>query len=198
MHKTSDNRETLNHPEIELWSAFLDGDEEALGNIFVRYYNRLFLYGMNLTESRSEVQDAIQELFLKLWRNRGSLKRAESVEYYLLHALRRMIFRQKNKNASIARLNRKYMEEHIPILVTIEEQTIQREKEKERQELFLRVYQNLSDREREVLYLRLQHGLTNREIASILDLSVQRVKNCIYEGIRNMREEISRLVTKKD
>src|SRR5690625_5523231 len=85
MHKTSDNRETLNHPEIELWSAFLDGDEEALGNIFVRYYNRLFLYGMNLTESRSEVQDAIQELFLKLWRNRGSLKRAESVEYYLLH-----------------------------------------------------------------------------------------------------------------
>src|SRR5690625_5369291 len=114
MHKTSDNRETLNHPEIELWSAFLDGDEEALGNIFVRYYNRLFLYGMNLTESRSEVQDAIQELFLKLWRNRGSLKRAESVEYYLLHALRRMIFRQKNKNASIARLNRKYMrsEEH--------------------------------------------------------------------------------------
>src|SRR5690625_630055 len=134
MHKTSDNRETLNHPEIELWSAFLDGDEEALGNIFVRYYNRLFLYGMNLTESRSEVQDAIQELYLKLWRNRGSLKRAESVEYYLLHALRRIIFRQKNKNASIARLNRKYMEEHIPILATTDDPTIRSEKEKEGQE----------------------------------------------------------------
>src|SRR5690625_3109590 len=125
------------------------GGEVVLGNIFVRIYKWLFLYGMNLTESRSEVQDAIQELFLKLWRNRGSLKRAESVEYYLLHALRRMIFRQKNKNASIARLNRKYMEEHIPILVTIERKSIQREKEKERQELFLRVYQNLSDRERD-------------------------------------------------
>src|SRR5690625_7519498 len=90
------------------------------------------------------------------------------------------------------------MEEHIPHLVSIEEQTIQREKEKERQELFLRVYQNLSDREREVLYLRLQHGLTNLQIASILDLSVQRVKNCIYEGIRDMREESSRLVLSED
>lgn len=198
MHKTGDNRDTPNHTEAELWSAFLGGDKDSLGNIFVRYYNRLFLYGMNLTESRSEVQDAIQELFLKLWRSRGSLKSAESVEYYLLHALRRIIFRQKNKNASISRLNREYMEEHIPILATIEEQTIQREKEKERHELFLRVYHNLSEREREVLYLRLQHGLTNREIASILDLSVQRVKNCIYEGIRNMREEISRIVIKKD
>src|SRR5690625_5323845 len=119
MHKTSDNRETLNRPEIELWSAFLDGDEEALGNIFVRYYNRLFLYGMNLTESRNEVQDAIQELFLKLWRNRGSLKRAESVEYYLLHAIGRIIFRHKTKNASIARLNRTYTGEHIPTLFNI-------------------------------------------------------------------------------
>src|SRR5690625_5550101 len=115
-----------------------------------------------------------------------------------MHAHRRIIFMQKNKNASIARLNRKYMEEHIPILVTIEEQTIQREKEKERQELFLRVYQNLSDREREVLYLRLQHGLTNREIASILDLSVHRENNYIYEGIRYISEENYSLVNYKD
>lgn len=185
------------NPDSILWMAFLSGDEEALGNIFVRYYNRLYLYGMNLTESRSEVQDAIQELFLNLWKNRSSINRAHSVEYYLLNSLRRIIFKQKIKNTSIRRLNREYVEQQHSFFASIEDKTIQKEEEKERRELFLKVRHNLSERESEVLYLRLQHGLTNQEIASILDLSEQRVKNCLYEGTKKMREEISRMVFRK-
>lgn len=184
--------------ESGLWTSFLAGDEEALGNIFVRYYNRLFLYGMNLTESRSEVQDAIQELFLKLWKNRTTINSADSVEYYLINSLRRVIFKQKNKNSSINRLNRKYVEENVSFFATIEEQTIQREEKAERWQIFLKVRHNLSQRECEILYLRLQHGLINKEIASILDLSVQTVKNCLYEGTRKMREEISRIMIKNN
>lgn len=198
MRKQRNDRYLSYNLDSDLWTAFLSGDDEALGNIFVRYYNRLFLYGMNLTESRSEVQDAIQELFLNLWKHRANINRAHSVEYYLLNSLRRHIFRQKNKNSSIDRLNREYVEESLSFFSSIEDKTIQEEEERERRELFIKVRHNLSERESEILYLRLQHGLTNKEIASILDLSVQRVKNCLYEGTKKMREEICRIALEKE
>jgi DNA-directed RNA polymerase specialized sigma24 family protein len=38
--------------------------------------------------------------------------------------------------------------------------------------------------------LRLHHGMTNQEISTILNLSVQRVKNYVYETTKELREQI--------
>ena len=166
MRKPIDDRYIPYEPDYELWIAFLAGDEEALGNVFVRYYNRLYLYGMNLTESRNEVQDAIQELFLNLWRQRVKINRAHSVEYYLLNSLRRIIFRQKKRNSSIDRLNREYAEENMSFLASIEDKIIQKEEERE------------------------QHNRTSeRNIISEASARIDKPGNSIYPGSVSTKSE---------
>lgn len=174
----------------ELWKAYLKGQQMALGKIFLRHYSKLYRYGVNLTRDDAAVQDGIQELFLKLWKKRKQIDKANSVEFYLLHSLRRVLLRQIEQTTSFHRRNREYMEEVSHSLQSVEDKIIFREQENERYQLFLRARQSLTDRQKEILYLRLQQGMTNDEIASFLDLSVQRVKNCIYETTKHLREEI--------
>lgn len=173
-----------------LWLAYLDGQQEALGRIFLRHYSRLYRYGIKLIGEDAAVQDGIQELFLKLWKQRQQINRADCVEFYLLYSLRRMLLRQMEQTSSFHRRNREYMEEASHSLQSTEDRIIFKELENERYQLFLQAQERLTSRQKEILYLRLQHGMTNTEIADFLNLSVQRVKNCIYETTQRLREEI--------
>lgn len=181
----------------ELWMAYLEGQQKALGRIFLRHYSRLYRYGVKLVDNEGEVQDGIQELFLKLWKKRTRIDKAHSVEFYLLHSLRRILLRQKEQTNSFHRRNREYMEEGPLLFQSTEERIILKEQENERYQLYLMAQKYLTDRQREILYLRLQHGMTNEEIAGFLDLSMQRVKNCIYDSIKLLREKIYHSSVKK-
>jgi RNA polymerase sigma factor (sigma-70 family) len=174
----------------QLWKLYLQGRQKALGGLFMRYYTRLFHYGMRLVGSEEVVKDAIQELFLKLWNNRKNVDEASSVEFYLLLSFRRILFRQKTRRETMQIREERYLEIFPRSLQSIEESIIAREAESERQQMFREALSTLSSRQKEVLYLRLHHGLTNKEIASILDLSLQRVKNYVYESTKQLREQI--------
>lgn len=174
----------------ELWSEYLEGRQESLGQIFLRYYSRLYKYGMMLIGNENVVQDSIQELFLKLWEKRSKINKAHSVEHYLLYSLRRIMFRRKEQKISIQRRNGDYIEEFSDSLQSIEERIILREEKTERYQLFLKAQEHLSDRQKEILYLRLHHGMTNSEISAFLEISKQRVKNCIYESIKLLKERV--------
>ncbi len=174
----------------ELWSAYLEGQQESLGRIFLRHYSRLYKYGTILVGNESAVQDSIQELFLKLWEKRSKVNKAQSVEIYLLYSLRRILLRQKEQRISIQRRNGDYIEEFSDSLQSIEDRIILKEEKNERYQLFLKAQEYLSERQKEILYLRLHHGMTNSEISTCLEISKQRVKNCIYESIKLLKERV--------
>lgn len=174
----------------ELWSGFLEGQPESLGRIFLRHYTRLYKYGIILVGNENAVQDSIQELFLKLWEKRSKINKAHSVEIYLLYSLRRILLRQKEQRISIQRRNGDYIEEFSDSLQSIEDRIILKEEKNERYQLFLKAQEHLTDRQKEILYLRLHHGMTNSEISAFLEISKQRVKNCMYESIKLLKEKI--------
>jgi RNA polymerase sigma factor (sigma-70 family) len=78
-----------------------------------------------------------------------------------------------------------------------EERIVLKELEDERYQLFLKAQESLTKRQKEILYLRLEHGLTNAEISEFLDISMQRVKNCIYESIKLLREKVYQISVEK-
>jgi len=181
---------TSDSDDEDLWKDFLNGRQEALGEVFLRYYTRLYKYGMKLMYSDDRVKDGIQELFLKLWSNRESIDQAQCVEFYLLFSLRRILFEQVKKDKAIHWRDQKYMNLNSDSLQSIEENILAAELESERYRYFKKAMKLLTKRQKEILYLRLQHGLTNKEIAIILNLSDQSIKNYIYEAIKQLREHI--------
>lgn len=174
----------------ELWEMFREGSQQALSKIFLRFYTRLYHYGIKLSVHGEQVEDGIQKLFLKLWKNRDTLEEALSVEFYLLCSLRRILFSQKIKEENASRRNREYLNLYSPENYSAEDEIILKEKDEERSELFEKALKSLSNRQKEVLYLRLQHGFTNSEIARILGLSEQRVKNYIWEVTSRLKQEV--------
>lgn len=175
----------------ELWDAFRKGDDKALSELFVRYYTRLYRYGMKLLSDEEAVKDGIQHLFLKLWKKRNRIGKADSVTFYLLKSLRRILFRQKRQQRSRRQRDQEYMENFSPLCLTVEDKIVMAEQKVEQNELLEDAYQVLTNRQKEALFLRLQNGLRNKEIADVMGLSHQRVRCLIYEATKRLKDYIS-------
>ncbi len=59
--------------EAEWWPLLIQGSRQALSEIFLAYHYDLFRYGTRLIRDQETVNDCIQNLFLRLWKNRENL-----------------------------------------------------------------------------------------------------------------------------
>jgi len=57
----------------QLWQALKNGDEQALETLFRTHWVFLRDYGARLSGRRELAEDAIQEVFLRLWEKRRFL-----------------------------------------------------------------------------------------------------------------------------
>jgi RNA polymerase sigma factor (sigma-70 family) len=168
------------------WQLFLEGDENALGYFFRKYHPDLFRYGIKLCGNKDIVKDSIQELFLKLWKNRESISVIKVAKPYLLKGLRRHI--QSNLE-----IQQKYsvLDSETPyfqVEFSVEDFIIDTEDEKELCKTVLDVLNQLSPRQREAIFLRFFENLDFDTISKIMDLNTQSVRNAIHRGLQTMRE----------
>jgi RNA polymerase sigma factor (sigma-70 family) len=168
------------------WSLFLQGDKHAFSEIFLACHDNLYRYGMKLTRDPELTNDCIQNLFLKLWKNRSNLKPVEDLNPYLFKSLRHHII-------DILELQRETLpidqdiEELLMVEYTAEDFMISRQAEKDTQEKIIRLLNQLTPRQRHAIYLRYFEEMEFETIAQILDMRVQSVRNLISRGLLLMR-----------
>jgi len=63
-------------------------DESAFGELFKLYYSRLLLFAEAILKRREPAEEAVEDVFLKLWENRKVLSAVNNVNYYLLVAVK--------------------------------------------------------------------------------------------------------------
>ena len=168
------------------WSLFLQGDKHAFSEIFLASHDNLFRYGMKLTRDPELINDCIQNLFLKLWKNRSNLKPVQDIKPYLFKSLRHHII-------DILELKRQTLpidqdiEELLMVEYSAEDFMISRQVEKETQEKIIRLLNQLTPRQRHAIYLRYFEEMEFENIAQIMDMHVQSVRNLISRGLQLMR-----------
>lgn len=168
------------------WQLFLKGDENALGYFFRTYHSDLFHYGLKLCGNADVVKDSIQEMFLKLWRNRASLSEVKIVKPYLLKVLRRHI--QANLEMQMKYSELSDASGYFQIEFSAEDFMIEGEEEKALCKRVLEVLNQLSSRQREAIYLRFFENLEFETISHVMDVNIQSVRNAIHRGLQTMRE----------
>jgi hypothetical protein len=68
----------------QLWQRIRAGDEQAFTNIFERYHRTLYNYGSKLSTNSAIIEDAVQDVFIDVWRLRNNLtENVTSVKFYL-------------------------------------------------------------------------------------------------------------------
>ena len=69
--------------DLLLWRRFIEGDEEAYACIYRQYVDSLYAYASCFISDKCLVEDCIQDLFIKIYQNRKSLKETDNIKLYL-------------------------------------------------------------------------------------------------------------------
>ncbi|MCY1719392.1 sigma-70 family RNA polymerase sigma factor [Prolixibacteraceae bacterium Z1-6] len=168
------------------WSLFKDGDREALGKIFQIYYKELYFYGLKIVPIPELVKDVIQEMFVQLWEKRDNLGQVVKVKSYLLVAVRNELIHE-SKRHYVSEKDSNYLE---PFTLTIEDFLINEEDSRHLNERLVVSLNKLSERQREVIMLRFFHNLCFEELAEVLRMNVQSVRNLLFRALEKLRNDL--------
>jgi RNA polymerase sigma factor (sigma-70 family) len=174
--------------EKRIWNSFKKGEWEAYAQLYDLYYRRLNNYGYKFTRDVSLIEDAIQDLFVKLWTNKDSLGEPPSVRNYMYKALRNTLFRKMKVQARF--LAAPLDDYNYTFEVSYDSQMILEEDERRLQEIIKGVISNLPARQQEIVYLRFYEGLIYEEIADIMSINVTSVYKLWYKAMDNLKDSL--------
>ena len=161
-----------------------EDDQSAFETLFRRYYKYLYSIAIQYIKAPAFAEDALQEVYLKLWTNRAQLDELQSVKHYLATATRHQVL-------NVIRNEKRAILHHITHAETYPEADNSTE-----ENLILNEYSvvvraglhQLSAQRQLVFTLRSEKGLTNEEVAAQLQLSINTVKVQYYHACRFLRE----------
>ena len=160
------------------------GHMDAFEALYRRYWERLYAFAFRYLRSQQDAEDAVQEVFFRIWRGRADWVPAGAVRNYLYLAVR---------NAALDRLQRAAVARRRRVgtaqLVTVAE--IQ--PDLEAAELAAAVERALADlppKRSAVCRLRLIDGLSYAEIAHRLAIGEKTVETQLTRGLKFLRDRI--------
>lgn len=182
--------DTIPPADQAVWEDFRNGSRQAFAQLYHQHIHMLIAYGMRVTGEHNVVKDAIQDLFVELWRSRAQLQPVRSIHGYLLKALRYKLMRN-------ARVQARYSSDLPEEADTdIEHLIIEKEEALRRQVRIRAAIARLPIRQQEAINLRFYHNCSNEDIAGIMGVNYQSATNLLHRAILHLRQylEINLLI----
>lgn len=172
-----------------LWLSLRKGDENAFAKLFEKYHRTLYNYGLKLSGAHPElVEDAIQDLFIDLWRLRGGLTdRVGSVKFYLYRCLRRKLHLLIRTEMS-SEIAEPFLVQRL-IQASPELEKLLEETENEQKKRLGYLLSQLPDRQLEAITLKYFEDFSIEEIARIMEVNEKSVRNFIYKALVTLRSQ---------
>ncbi|GAB4040009.1 RNA polymerase sigma factor [Spirosoma jeollabukense] len=185
----------INSNDQQLWRGLREGNELAFTAIFDRYHRTLYNYGSKLVADSALIEDAVQEVFIDVWRMRASLaEEIVSIKFYLYRSLRRRIQRIQGKYQSSENIDEIANEDGTP--TSTAEETVQIEQESKAM-LTRRIQEllaHLPKRQVEALTLYYYDDFSISQIAQIMDVNEKSVRNFIHRALTSLRQNRNWLI----
>lgn len=175
--------------EAELWQSFKNGDREAFVLMYRYYFKTLTNYGSRFTSDVLLLEDAVQDLFVSLWRRReqlGNLANVESPKFYLLRALRNQLIRNSRNDIFDKAEDMDDFLDHL-VSLSSEQQIINQEHTLDQVQKVRYAISKLSPRQQEAVNLRFYHGMNLDQIAQIMGISKQATSNMLFKAYTVLR-----------
>ncbi|GAB3929028.1 RNA polymerase sigma factor [Larkinella terrae] len=171
-----------------LWQAFKRGDETAFALLYERYVRVLFSYGKKITDDEQAVEDAVQDLFVDLWQSRSRLSDVDSARFYLFRSLRRKIHKSIRPDQLLSERWETTDELLLPVSHAAETEVINAELLQIQTADLQAKLKSLPLRQYEVLMLYYYQDFTYSQIATILGVNEQSVRNLLQRALHKLRK----------
>ena len=173
--------------EIRLWDAYRKGSDAAFVEIYERYFEALYAYGVRITGDHAMVKDGIHEVFFDLKELRSKVGPTDSIKFYLFTCLKRKLYRASSRWEG----RRQSIDStcNFEFSVSPEQMLIDQQIGDEERERLNRAIAQLSPRKKEIIYYFFYEGLTYEQTQEIMGLeNVKTTRNLMYKALNFLRD----------
>jgi RNA polymerase sigma-70 factor (ECF subfamily) len=164
-------------------------DKTALDALYNYYYPRLYGFSKRFLKVEDDINDILQEVFIKIWENRKNIKNVETFNAWIFTITKNAVisyFRQKIKFTDFeSRVREMATTEGFLTDTTVEYDDL---KEKVGQ-----LIEKLPEKRRQIFKLSREQGLSNKEIAAEMGISVKTVEDHMMHAIRFLKDNLKAL-----
>lgn len=162
-------------------------DRAGLEGLFREHYRALCGFAMGYLRDVAQAEDLVQDVFAKLWEERGKLQIRTAPKAYLFNAVRNRALNVLAKRGKTCPLHEGMMD------VAVDGGPGEAELA-ERSARVLAAIEGLPDQRRQIFRMCRYEGLKYREVAERMGLSVKTVENQMGRALKTLREELADLM----
>lgn len=168
----------------ELGDRLARGEQTAFAELYDTCADRLYPFLVALLDSRSDADDALQETFVRLARNRAKLATVDNLTAYVFTVARNEAMRLLERRG---RLHLQSGSEELG------QRAVQSDSpDAESLDALAAAIAGLPDEQREIVELKTSGQLTFREIAEVLDLPQGTVATRYRAALARLKEQLTR------
>jgi RNA polymerase sigma-70 factor (ECF subfamily) len=174
--------------EQKLIALLQKGSMAAFEGLFEQYSQKLYRFSFSYLKSESEAEDVVQEVFLKIWENRSSLKTETSFQSYLFTIAFNSIRKSFNKKA-------RQNQFHADLLDFLSVDNLSLETHPDYEALLSKLellIDQMPERRKEIFLKRKKEGMSVRNIAETMNISPKTVENQITEAMNYLKKEFGK------
>jgi RNA polymerase sigma-70 factor, ECF subfamily len=176
------------HDDAELMKQVQSGSTDAFEQLYDRYRLRSYRVARSVCGDEGRTEDAVQEAFISIWRNRHSYTpQRGTVAAWLLHVVQ---YRAIDLARSNARHASRRAGENVIYLLPAPGDLADRIIDHHGAADLQAKLRQLPEAQREVIVLAYYGELTHTEIANHLALPAGTVKGRMRLGLQNLRAEV--------
>ncbi len=185
-------REKSNIDETIWVKQLIKGNQLAFSFLYNKYAEQTYLLSLKYLGNKALAEDAVQNLFLKIWIKREEIDENKPFNRFLFTILKNdllNVIRDKKKEIFV-------LENCLEIILNTNTEKYEYE-EDEKYEYQLGILEKavkgLSEQRKKIFMLKHQEKYTNQEIADLLNLSINTIKHQYYQSLKQIRSYITEI-----
>jgi RNA polymerase sigma-70 factor (ECF subfamily) len=174
---------------LKIWQRRITrlNDQQAYNDLFLHFYNSLHQFAFSILKSRQLAEEAVSDVFIKIWQKRDTLESITNLRLYLFTSTRNTALNYLKKQKGLQNISPDdYWVELNSVVFDPEQLMVTTEMLHKVQ----RAIQSLPPKCKMIFKLTKEEGLKYKEVAALLHLSVKTVENQMVIALRRIGSEI--------
>ncbi|MFY0652820.1 MAG: sigma-70 family RNA polymerase sigma factor [Cyclobacteriaceae bacterium] len=160
-----------------------EGDEKAFTTLFDKYAQKIYCSCRKLQMNHEDAEGVVQDVFLKIWRNRGNLNEELSFNSYVLTIAKSMIIKASRKQV----LHLAYEQHAAFNQPSYNNQTEDYIIFSDLEALSQECMDHLPKQQRQVFMMKTQDNFTMDQISEELDITKRTAENHFYRACKELK-----------
>lgn len=170
--------------EREILDRLAHGDREAFDTLYLHYAPKVEEMAFWMLKSRTEAEDVMQSIMLKVWERKEEIAQMTRFSNYLFTMTKNAIFDIYSRSL----VHEKYESTQLSSVRYFHDDTLDSQVETNDLALLISIaVDKMPDQRRRIFRMSRYEGLSNREIAERLRISVKTVENHMTAALGQLR-----------